>query len=1151
MTLIKKIKLHGFKSFAKSTELIFGNSFNVVLGPNGSGKSNIMDALCFVLGKSSAKGMRADKSANLIYNGGKTGKPLKEALVSIFFDNSKKEFPISDQVVKISRIVRNSGQSIYKINDKVRTRQQVLDLLSTAKIDPNGHNITLQGDIAYFIEMPSKERREIIEEIAGISVYEDKKQKALNELEKVDTKLSEAQIILTERSTYLKEIQKERDQALKYKDAERKIKENKATLLNTQLKEREEKKNNFETTIDRNQKDLETIENNLNEYKRIINSKKESIKNTNKEIEQKGGQEQLNLSKEITNTKTSIIKNTTRTETLTSEIEKIKTRKKQLNNSLIDIEKEVSSLGKKKSRLQSKKKELLNNENKIKEEINSFKEKHGIQDFSELNEKIDNIEKNIETLQASISELQENKQLLIRDKDKLEIQNNILKERLNSIEGSKGDNKLRALRQEFKKTTLGLTKILNEESIASAQLQKARSSLVKNNEELARLKARNISIKEYSATNFAVKKILSLKNSGIYGTVAQLGKVNSKYALALEVAAGSRIKSIVVDSDITAAKCIKLLKENKLGVVTFLPLNKIRPISTQRNKQLIEKTHGFAVDLIKYDQKFRNVFSYVFGSTLVVDDIETARRIGIGHTRMVTLTGDLIEPSGAMIGGFRRKTSYGFKEEEIDNQIQHIIKEVSRLRNISSVLENRKLDFEKNIIDLKQKKADLEINITKLEKTTLGEDVSKLKKENQDLDKRLPTLNKRLKDIEKDLLLKNKEILNLKSKKQALKEKSFATKSSKVSSNLNDLEGNYQELKDLIAKTDSEIKNMVLQIDKIHLPEKDRIKQIVNQHEKENSEFLTELNSLKEELKKQEENLKNKESKEKQFYNNFKNLSIKRNKLTEEIQKVETSIIKEQEKAKIIGQRINSVSLGRAKITAEIEGLKKEFEEFRDAKIRRNINMDELKYEIRQYEKILNEMGNVNLKALEIYDQLEKEHQKLIEKADKLKLEKEDVIKMMQEIEARKKGSFMETFNAIASKFTSTFSELSTKGQAYLDLENKEEPLSEGLNIRVRIAGDKFLDIRSLSGGEKTLAALALIFAIQEYSPASFYFLDEVDAALDKKNSEMLSKLVKKYSSKAQYILISHNDSVITEANQIYGVSMQKDGISKIISLKL
>src|SRR3989344_4283614 len=196
MTTIQKMRLQGFKSFAKLTELEFPQGFSCVLGANGAGKSNLSDALCFVLGKSSAKEMRAERSSHLIYNGGKKGGPSKEAMVEIFFDNSNKEFPVQDQIVKISRIVRHSGQSIYKLNNKTMTKQQVSDLLAAAKIDPDGHNIILQGDIIRFIEMKPEERRKVIEEIAGISVYEDKKEKSLRELERVGEKLKEAEIIL-------------------------------------------------------------------------------------------------------------------------------------------------------------------------------------------------------------------------------------------------------------------------------------------------------------------------------------------------------------------------------------------------------------------------------------------------------------------------------------------------------------------------------------------------------------------------------------------------------------------------------------------------------------------------------------------------------------------------------------------------------------------------------------------------------------------------------------------------------------------------------------------------------------------------------------------------------------------------------------------
>ena len=235
MTRINRLVCNGFKSFAKHTELIFGEQFNCIIGPNGSGKSNVLDALCFVLGKSSSKSLRAEKASNLIYNGGKLKNPAKQGEVSIYFDNSTHVFPTTDSEVKISRIVKQSGQSVYKINDKTVTRQQILDLLSLAKIDPDGYNIILQGDIVAFVEMPPLERRVLIEDIAGIGIYEEKKHKALLELNKVDERLKEAEIILAERSNYLKELKDERNQALKYKEALDEIKVNKASYIKIQM----------------------------------------------------------------------------------------------------------------------------------------------------------------------------------------------------------------------------------------------------------------------------------------------------------------------------------------------------------------------------------------------------------------------------------------------------------------------------------------------------------------------------------------------------------------------------------------------------------------------------------------------------------------------------------------------------------------------------------------------------------------------------------------------------------------------------------------------------------------------------------------------------------------------------------------------------
>ena len=351
MTKINKIVMNGFKSFAKHTELLFGPQFNVVLGPNGSGKSNILDALCFVLGKSSAKSMRAEKSSNLIYNGGKSKTAAKKGEVSIYFDNESKIFPTEDKEVKVTRVVLQSGQSMYKINDKARTRQQILDLLNVAKINPDGYNIILQGDIVKFVEMSTVERRMLIEEISGISVYEEKKQKALKELEKVGDKLKEAEIILSERGTYLKELKKDRDQALKYKEMSDKVKQNKASLLKLQIDKKESERADFQKKIDATDEELKKVQSVIDKLKQDIEEKKKNIEDITKTIEEKGEVEQVELNKEIENLKIELTKFNGRVEVCRNEIKKISQRKQDMDSTIQDIDNKITELKNQKSEL--------------------------------------------------------------------------------------------------------------------------------------------------------------------------------------------------------------------------------------------------------------------------------------------------------------------------------------------------------------------------------------------------------------------------------------------------------------------------------------------------------------------------------------------------------------------------------------------------------------------------------------------------------------------------------------------------------------------------------------------------------------------------------------------------------------------------------
>ncbi|MEK6904598.1 MAG: AAA family ATPase, partial [Nanoarchaeota archaeon] len=281
MTYITKLHLHGFKSFAKPTTLDLNQGYNCIIGANGSGKTNIADAVVFVLGSLSAKTMRAEKAASLIFNGGKKGAPMSHAEVSIFFSNESREFPLDHKEIKVSRIIKDNGNSVYRINDETVTRQQVLELLSHAKIDPDGHNIVLQGDIVRFAEMKPEERREIIENIAGISVYEDKKKQALSELNKVDAKLNEAEIILTERKTYLRELKKDRDHALKYRELEKNIKSNKATILHKDIKDRESKRDEVNSRLASYSKEIEKINSKVKELKTKTDNLKVEMEDLN------------------------------------------------------------------------------------------------------------------------------------------------------------------------------------------------------------------------------------------------------------------------------------------------------------------------------------------------------------------------------------------------------------------------------------------------------------------------------------------------------------------------------------------------------------------------------------------------------------------------------------------------------------------------------------------------------------------------------------------------------------------------------------------------------------------------------------------------------------------------------------------------------
>jgi chromosome segregation ATPase len=825
-TMITRIVLQGFKSFNKKISIPFLNGFNCICGPNGTGKSNIVDAICFVLGRTSAKSLRAERLHELIFHGGNGKKPADYAAVTMYLDNSKKTFPFEEQEVAITRKVNRKGVSIYKLNGKTTTREKVLETLSLARIYPEGHNIVLQGDVTNIIEMNPVERRHIIDEISGIAEYKDKKEKASKDLEAVDAKLKEAEIVITERYDIFKRLEEERNAAIRYQQLQKQLQTLKASLAFRKLRDFEEKCKELEAEIAKKEEENEKLQ--------------KEIENIEQELEKKErGIQEL--------------------------VEKIIKASKR-----IEVEKEISYL---------RTKILIDKD------------------------KIDSNKKEIERLNSLI-------------------------ERLQAIESRKIEA-----------------------------------------EEMPR----------------AVRAILNQNLKGVYGTVSSLIKVPEKYQVAVEVAAGHHLNDIIVDSDEIAKSCIDYLKKEKIGRATFLPLNKIKATAFKETDLLKNKNVlGIASKLIKFDSKFANAMEFVFGNTLVVETLDAARAIGIGKARMVTLDGDLIERSGAMVGGYyTRIPRLATARDEIE--------EYQKLKN-------------------------------------------KLEEEIQTFSKEVRELESKLREYEKSEEIK--EFIDLEK-----------------------------------LKVDSEQELDVL-----------RQKRKIGYERR--LELQTEINKLK---------------------------------------------------------------IMKAKFEAELENVRIEIQQYGDVKpIDKAIRTLELG--IREAEKELMSLGAVNFKAIEQYEKFKTEFDEYKAKYEKILEEKKAVLNMIEQIETKRREVFNKCMQELSLKFDKLFKKM-TGGTASLTLENPLD-LESGLIIQVNPGGKMLLNIDAMSGGEKTLTALAFLFAVQEYKPAPFYVLDEVDAALDKENTKKVAELIKALSKEAQFIVITHNDTTITYGDRVYGCTMDA-GETKILGLEL
>ena len=952
MLYIKKLVMHGFKSFVRKTEIPLTPGINVIVGANGSGKSNISDALCFVLGRLSIKSMRAAKAGNLIFLGSKAAAPAKEAVVEIVIDNTDRVFSIDKDEISIERIVRRNGQSIYRLNNETKTRQEVLSLLAQAGIDPNGFNIILQNEIQNFVRMQSEERRKVIEEVSGISVYEMRKEKSLSELDKTEEKLKDVLAILRERTIYLNNLERERQQALKFKKLESDVKKYKASIIYGEIVHKKKGSDEINLKISNKSKEIEKERKLISNIRIEIESIESKISAINSTIQKSTGLEQEKLNKEIANLRADLAGMNVRTE---------------------------------------------NYESKL---TSSSKDRISLQE-------------SIRDLELVIKELQKGAPSAIRNQKEIDAK----KQELEKLEEQRKKfyttkSELKALKERIQDKKANLDSFMNE-------------------------------------SEFILKHIKSVSQE-LFDQKVNQEKINTLKA------------SITEKKNIIESLNKREIVLEKLSAITENEIDK--------QKKMVEKISKMDIcPLCK--------------STITKEHLDSMHK------------------------------EFHQKIESLEKDIQNSDKELKEIYNKRSMLNQ---EIEQLTLDISRGNSDLvklsNISEKQTQIKSLQEKIDYLKGEISELLKR-----------EKNLENSFDENSNIEQKYETLKIE------------VQEISTRNQE------NVDSEIsfKRRELERSKISLKQVLRDEEDLNALLKESKEQIHEKENLLEKKKKQEEELTEK----------FRKMIVDRDNMQRKIRDSEIEITKNQNIIYNLEQEMNNLKIDSAKINAEIENLETEILDFPNIEIIK-ANRETLQEKLIKTQEMLAEIGNVNLRSLEVYDEIKKEYDSIKEKTEIITKEKEGIMRIIHEIDIKKKKTFIQTLTALNDTFSRNFSQLSQKGQVYLELEDTKDPFAGGVNIMVKTGHGKYFDVKSLSGGEQTLVALSLIFAIQELKPYYFYIFDEIDAALDKRNSERLGELLKKYMKNGQYIVISHNDEVISNSTNLYGVSMS-EGISKIISLKL
>ncbi|RQG92744.1 chromosome segregation protein SMC [Natrarchaeobius halalkaliphilus] len=1179
---IKAVVLDDFKSFGRKTKIPFYEDFTVVTGPNGSGKSNIIDAVLFALGLARTRGIRAEKLTDLIYNpgheDGTDSAGPREATVEVVLDNGDATLDRSQVVnaagsedvgevdeIRIRRRVKETEDnyySYYYLNDRSVNLSDIRDLLAQAGVTPEGYNVVMQGDVTEIINMTPHARREIIDEIAGVAEFDAKKEDAFAELEIVEERIDEAELRIEEKRDRLEQLDDERQSALRYRRLRREKEEYEGYRKASELEDKRADLEGARSRVTDLEDDLEDHNRELDERQGAVVRLQEDLEDLNAEIERKGEDEQLRIKSEIEEVKGDISRLEDRIDASEEQIEDAESNRRE---AFVQIDRKQERIDDLESEIREHKLEKAS----IKTEI---QEREARRD--DLESEIDAVDTEFDDLKADLAarkddleEAKTEKNDLQREQDRLldeaRRRSNTISEKERTIEQRREElpeiererSDLERELEKARKNSANIAGVVDdlkdEKRRVQAEIDEIDDDLQAKQQEYAELEA-NAGESGDSSFGRAVTTILNGGIDGVHGAVAQLGTVSGEYAVACETAAGGRLSNVVVDDDVIGQQCIDHLKSRNAGRATFLPMTEMSRRGLP-NAPTDPGVVGFAFDLVDFDERYAGIFSYVLGDTLVVEDIETARAY-MGDYRMVTLDGDLVEKTGAMTGGSGSGSRYSFTGGG-EGQLERVAKAITELQDERDSLREELRDVEGRLDDARDRKTDAADDVRSIEaeidalderRESIEAEIDTLEDELVELRNERESVDDRMNEISSDIDEQTAEIEAIEADIEDLESELAESKIPELTAEIDDLEAEIDEREDRIDAIDGDLNELGLEkqyaqdaIEDLH----DDIETAQNrtaEHETQIEEFEGAIRDKREILEDKRESIADLEEE-------LSELKAERNDLKDELADARTRRDQQQDRVNAVESKLESERERESNLTWEVESLESEVTEYDPEDVPDHEAVLEM---IDLLEADMEAMEPVNMLAIDEYDDVRSDLDDLEDGRATLVEEADGIRERIDQYESQKKQTFMDAYEAISGHFTEIFEKLS-EGTGTVHLENEEDPFDGGLTMKAQ-PGDKPIQrLDAMSGGEKSLTALAFIFAIQRHNPAPFYALDEVDAFLDAVNADRIGEMVEELADSAQFVVVSHRSAMLDRSQRAIGVTMQQDNVSAVTGIDL